>query len=71
MKTTELQREIDSMIEKKEFASLRNFLYSTFDIFYKTENGYTTNRSAASYNSQGSCVNSYLKCEDGYVVDPF
>ena len=71
MTVTELQRKIDSMIEKEEFVSLRNFLYSTFDVFYKKENGYTTNKSAAIYNSQGSCTNSYLKCEDGYVVDPF
>ena len=42
-----------------------------FEIVYWNGEVYTSNPSAAVYNKNGSCVNSYIKCSDGVVKYPF
>lgn len=71
MKTQELKSKIEKMINNDDFVSLRNYLYSNFEVYYFNGENYTQNRAAATYNRNGSCTNSYLKCSDGFVADPF
>ena len=71
MTTQELNSKIKKMIANEEFVSLRNYLYANFDVYYFKNGNYTKNRAAATYNRNGYCTNSYLKCDDGFVADPF
>ena len=71
MTTQELKSKIEKMIANEDFVSLRNYLYSNFDVYYLNGENYTQNKNAAIFNRNGSCINSYLKCEDGFVADPF
>lgn len=71
MKTQELKSKIEKMIANEEFVSLRNYLYSNFDVYCFNGEKYTQNKAAATYNRNGSCANSFLKCSDGFVADPF
>ena len=71
MTTHELKSKIEKMIANEEFVSLRNYLYSNFDVYYFNGENYTQNKNAANYDRQGYCTNSFLKCSDGFVADPF
>ena len=43
-----------------------------FEVVFKiSENNYTTNKAARVFDSNGSCTNSYMKLEDGYIPYPF
>ena len=71
MTTKELKTKIEKMIANEEYISLRNFLYSNFDVYYFNGENYAQTKNAASYNRNNTCTNSYLKCDDGFVADPF
>jgi phosphomannomutase len=71
MKTKELQAKINEMSNNEGInVELHNFL-DNFKIVYKTGNSYTGNLSARVFDHLGSCTNSFIECEDGYVEYPF
>lgn len=73
MKTQEVKTKIEKMIENGNYVGLRNWLDSlAAPIYFKVgEENYTENHAAATYDRNGSCTNSFIKCEDGFIEYPF
>lgn len=67
-----LEQFINKQLDANNDAYLANYLHSNFEVYYLSPSWtYTKNRSAAVYDVHGSCTNSFLKCDDGFVPDPF
>jgi len=77
MTTSEVQfklKNVKSLLDFQEkfFSEDENgVITADFDIVYKTHSGYTDSREARIFDANGNCINSYIKCSDGYVPYPF
>lgn len=72
MKTKEIESKINGMIKNGDFINLKNWII-TLRIYYRSQqdDGYTENLAAREFDKNGSCTNSYIRCDDGYIKCPF
>jgi len=70
MKRKELRERLNSLFKEQKFIEARE-LCSSLEVYFWNGENYTNNPAAAQYDKLGSCTNSYLKCEDGFFVNPF
>ena len=70
MKVEEARRRLMKVNNLFDFQKL--FSSADFEIVYKvSENNYSKNSADKRYNRLGSCINSFMMLEDGYIEYPF
>ena len=77
MTTLEVKNKLKSVKSLEDFQELffsddgEGNMTPDFTLEFKTGDSFTDSTNAKEFDSNGSCVNSFIKCEDGHVKYPF